>query len=64
MSPGSAAGYGKEINGVERLDARVLAISASRPIRATVTTVGALAWSGFRRYATHHRAVEARRHSS
>jgi len=44
---------------VDGLDARVLAISPSRPIRYAVTTFGALAWSVFRRYATYRQATIA-----
>lgn len=41
------------------LDARVPAISPGRPFRGSVTTFGALAWSGFRRYATYRQATIA-----
>ena len=44
---------------MDRLDARVLTISPSRPVRDAVTTFGALAWSGFRRYATYRQATVA-----
>jgi ABC-2 type transport system permease protein len=44
---------------VDLLDARVLTISPGRPIRDAVTTFGALAWSGFRRYATYRQATIA-----
>jgi ABC-2 type transport system permease protein len=44
---------------VDGLDARVPAISASRPIRGAVTTFGALVRSGFRRYATYRQATVA-----
>ena len=44
---------------MDRLDARVLAMSPGRPIRDTMTTFGALAWSGFRRYATYRQATIA-----
>jgi len=44
---------------VDGLDARVLTISPSRPVRYAVTTFGALAWSGFRRYATYRQATIA-----
>lgn len=44
---------------MDGLDARVLTISASRPVRDAVTTFGALAWSGFRRYATYRQATIA-----
>jgi ABC-2 type transport system permease protein len=44
---------------VDRLDARVPTISPSQPIRAAVVTFGALAWSGFRRYATYRQATIA-----
>jgi ABC-2 type transport system permease protein len=49
----------KEINGVDRLDARVPQISPHRPWRDTLATSGALAWSGFRRYATYRQATIA-----
>jgi ABC-2 type transport system permease protein len=58
-SPGSTAGVWKEINGVDRIDASVLSISPGRPLRASITTFGALAWSGFRRYATYRQATIA-----
>jgi ABC-2 type transport system permease protein len=58
-SPGSTAGFGEEINGVDRIDASVLTISPGRPIRASVATFGALVWSGFRRYATYRQATIA-----
>jgi ABC-2 type transport system permease protein len=58
-SPGSTAGFGKEINGVSGIDASVLTISPDRPFRASITTFGALAWSGFRRYATYRQATIA-----
>jgi ABC-2 type transport system permease protein len=44
---------------VDRLDARVLTISPSRPVRDAVVTFGALAGSGFRRYATYRQATIA-----
>jgi ABC-2 type transport system permease protein len=44
---------------VDGLDARVLTISPSRPVRYAATTFGALAWSGFRRYATYRQATIA-----
>jgi ABC-2 type transport system permease protein len=44
---------------VDGLDARVRTISPSRPVRYAVTTFGALAWSGFRRYATYRQATIA-----
>jgi viologen exporter family transport system permease protein len=44
---------------VDRLDARVPAISPSRPLRDAVITFGALAGSGFRRYATYRQATIA-----
>ena len=44
---------------MDRIDARVLTISPGRPSRASVTTFGALAWSGFRRYATYRQATAA-----
>jgi ABC-2 type transport system permease protein len=44
---------------VDGLDARVLTISPSRSVRDAVTTFGALAWSGFRRYATYRQATIA-----
>jgi ABC-2 type transport system permease protein len=37
----------------------VLTISPGRPLRASVTTFGALVWSGFRRYATYRQATIA-----
>jgi ABC-2 type transport system permease protein len=58
-SPGSTAGIREEINGVDRIGARVLTISPGRPIRASVATFGALGWSGFRRYATYRQATIA-----
>jgi ABC-2 type transport system permease protein len=44
---------------VDRIDASVLTISPSRPIRAFVATFGALVGSGFRRYATYRQATIA-----
>lgn len=44
---------------MDGLDASVLTISPSRPVRYAVTTFGALAWSGFRRYATYRQATIA-----
>jgi ABC-2 type transport system permease protein len=44
---------------VDRLDARVQTISSSRRFQESVTTFGALAWSGFRRYATYRQATVA-----
>jgi ABC-2 type transport system permease protein len=44
---------------VDRLDARVLTISPGSPFRESATTFGALAWSGFRRYATYRQATIA-----
>ena len=39
--------------------ARVLTISPGQPFRGSVTTFGALVWSGFRRYATYRQATIA-----
>jgi len=39
--------------------ASVLTISPGRPLRASVTTFGALVWSGFRRYGTYRQATIA-----
>jgi viologen exporter family transport system permease protein len=44
---------------VDGLDARVLTISPSRPLRDAAVTFGALAGSGFRRYATYRQATIA-----
>jgi ABC-2 type transport system permease protein len=44
---------------VDLLDARVPVISPSQSIRVAVTTFGALAWSGFRRFATYRQATIA-----
>jgi ABC-2 type transport system permease protein len=44
---------------VDRIGASVLTISPGRPIRAFVTTFGALAGSGFQRYATYRQATIA-----
>jgi ABC-2 type transport system permease protein len=44
---------------VNRIDASVLTISPSHPFRRSATTFGALAWSGFRRYATYRQATIA-----
>jgi len=44
---------------VARIDASVLTISPGRPLRGSVTTFGALVWSGFRRYATYRQATLA-----
>jgi len=41
------------------LGARVPVISPQRPIRAVLTTFGALVWSGFRRYSTYRQATIA-----
>lgn len=41
------------------IDASVLTISPGRPLRASITTFGALVWSGFRRYATYRQATIA-----
>lgn len=41
------------------IDASVLTISPGRPLRAFITTFGALVWSGFRRYATYRQATIA-----
>ncbi|WP_433385119.1 ABC transporter permease [Actinoplanes sp. CA-142083] len=41
------------------MDASVLTISPGRPLRASITTFGALVWSGFRRYATYRQATIA-----
>ncbi|XVU27268.1 ABC transporter permease [Actinoplanes sp. CA-054009] len=42
-----------------RTDARVLTISPGSRSRASITTFGALVWSGFRRYATYRQATAA-----
>jgi len=44
---------------VSGIDASVLTISPGRPLRASVTTFGALVGSGFRRYATYRQATIA-----
>ena len=44
---------------MDRLDARVPTISTSRSMRNSLITFGALAWSGFRRYATYRQATIA-----
>ena len=44
---------------MDGIDASVLTISPDRPLRASATTFGALAWSGFRRYATYRQATIA-----
>lgn len=44
---------------MDGIDARVPAISPGGPLRASVTTFGALIWSGFRRYATYRQATVA-----
>jgi ABC-2 type transport system permease protein len=44
---------------VDLLDARVPTISPNQPVRVAMTTFGALAWSGFRRYATYRQATVA-----
>jgi ABC-2 type transport system permease protein len=44
---------------VDGIDASMPAISPDRPLRAPITTFGALAWSGFRRYATYRQATIA-----
>ncbi|WP_438871226.1 ABC transporter permease [Paractinoplanes tereljensis] len=41
------------------MGASVLTISPGRPFRASLTTFGALVWSGFRRYATYRQATIA-----
>ena len=57
--PAPLRGLFKEINGADRLDARVPQICAYRPFRASLATFGALAWSGFRRYIAHRQATIA-----
>jgi ABC-2 type transport system permease protein len=57
--PAPLRGLWKEINGVDRLDARVPQISPHRPFRGSLATFGALAWSGFRRYITYRQATIA-----
>jgi ABC-2 type transport system permease protein len=57
--PAPLRGLWKEINGVDGLDARVPQISPHRPFRDALATSGALAWSGFRRYATYRQATIA-----
>jgi ABC-2 type transport system permease protein len=44
---------------VDGFDARAAGISPGRPFRGRLTTFGALAWSGFRRYATYRQATIA-----
>lgn len=44
---------------MDGLDARVPQISPRRPFRGSVAIFGALAWSGFRRYATYRQATIA-----
>ncbi|MFI7546140.1 ABC transporter permease [Actinoplanes sp. NPDC049599] len=44
---------------MDRLDARVPQISPHRPFREFLTTFGALAWSGFRRFTTYRQATIA-----
>jgi ABC-2 type transport system permease protein len=44
---------------VNRIDARALSISPTRTFRGAAVTFGALAWSGFRRYATYRQATVA-----
>lgn len=44
---------------MDRIDASVLTISPGRPFRDSAATFGALAWSGFRRYATYRQATVA-----
>jgi ABC-2 type transport system permease protein len=44
---------------VDGLDASAPTISRGRPVRGSVTTFGALCWSGFRRYATYRQATVA-----
>ncbi len=44
---------------MDRLDARVPQISPYRPLRYSLTTFGALTWSGFRRYITYRQATIA-----
>ena len=44
---------------MDLLDARVPGISRRRPLRGSVRTFGALAWSGFRRYITYRQATIA-----
>lgn len=57
--PAPLRGLWKEINGVDRLDARVPRISPHRPFRDAAATFGALLWSGFRRYSTYRQATIA-----
>ena len=57
--PAPLRGLWKEINGVDRLDARVPQISPHRPFRDSLATFGALAWSGFRRFTTYRQATIA-----
>ena len=44
---------------MDGIDASVLTISPGRPFRGSAATFGALAWSGFRRYATYRQATVA-----
>jgi ABC-2 type transport system permease protein len=44
---------------VDGIGASVLTISPGRPLRASITTFGALLWSGFRRFATYRQATIA-----
>ncbi|MGK5684699.1 ABC transporter permease [Actinoplanes sp. URMC 104] len=44
---------------MDGLDASVPTIFPRRPVRSSVATFGALAWSGFRRYATYRTAMAA-----
>ena len=44
---------------MDGIGASVLTISPGRPFRGAATTFGALAWSGFRRYATYRQATIA-----
>ena len=44
---------------MDGLDASVPQISPRRPLRGSVATFGALAWSGFQRYATYRQATIA-----
>jgi len=44
---------------VDGIGASVLTISPGRPWRASITTFGALVWSGFRRFATYRQATFA-----
>ncbi len=44
---------------MDGFDARVMRISPNRPFCASLVTLGVLAWSGFRRYATYRQATLA-----